>query len=229
MTRSTHPEQNDNAHTLGQDSTKVNNTESYTLQPPAHATPTNHQHTPQIQEQQEVDPITDFLTPPEHEHQLPQLANEQGAAFKQLQQRAKYNNFKTQVLNSPEFQDIDNIDEMINIAFSFAEEHPNELASFASALRILAQGPLHNLQSTHIRQIALVNVAKGFSLKNGRRKFPISARAFAMALSTIPNILDNRPLGTFYFLFKLFMGLEDTALATHYGTRIKGKCNTCQA
>ena len=229
MTRSTHPEQNDNAHILLQNNTRVNSAENYTPQPQTHATPTNHQHTPQMQDQQEADHIADFLTPPEHEQQLPQLANEQGVAFKQLQQRAKYNNFKTQVLNNPEFQGIDNIDEMINIAFSFVEEYPNELASFAAALRILAQGPLHNLQSTHIRQIALVNVAKGFSLKNGRRKFSISAYSFAMALSTIPNILDIRPLGTFYFLFRLFMGLGDTALATHYGTRIRGKCMTCQA
>ena len=229
MTRSTHPEQNDNAHIPPQDSTRENSTKNYTPQPQGHATPTNHQHTPQMQDQQEADPIADFLTPPEHEQQLPQPANEQGVAFKQLQQRAKYNNFKAQVLNNPEFQGFDNIDEMINIAFSFVEEYPNELASFAAALRILAQGPLHNLQSTHIRQIALVNVAKGFSLKNGRRKFSISAYSFAMALSTIPNILDIRPLGTFYFLFRLFTGLGDTALATHYGTRIRGKCMTCQA
>ena len=229
MTRSTHPEQNDNAHSLNQDNTRINSTENYTLQPPVQATPTNHQHTPQMQDQQEADPISDFITPPEREHQLPQPTNEQGVAFKQLQQRARYNTFKMQVLNSTEFQDTDNIEDMINIAFSFVEEHPHELASFATALRVLAQGPLQDLESTHIRQTALLNVAKGFSLKNGRKKFTISARSFAMALSTIPNISDIRPLGTFYFLFKLFMGLADTTLATHYGNRIRGKCDTCQA
>ena len=205
---------------------------NYTSQSQGHATPTNQQLPSPLQEQQEHDPISDFLSQPEQKRQLPQPTNEQGTAFRQLQQSSKYNDFKMKVLNDADFQDTENtenIEDMIKVAFIFFDQYPNELANFAVALRILAQGPLLDLNSTHIRQVALANVAKGFTKKGGRRKFQLSHHSFAMALSTIPSIPKTRPLGIFYFLFRLFLGFTDTDLTIHYGTRIRGKCLSCHS